>query len=29
MKQLDALGLKPESKRALLNETARKVYGLA
>jgi predicted TIM-barrel fold metal-dependent hydrolase len=29
MKQLDELGLKPESKRALLNETARKVYGLA
>ena len=29
MKQIAELGLKPETVRALLNENARKVYGLS
>jgi predicted TIM-barrel fold metal-dependent hydrolase len=29
MVQIEALGLKPETVRALLNENARKVYGLS
>ena len=29
MRQIGELGLKPETVRALLNENARKVYGLS